>query len=272
MYEDFFGFNRKPFSKTPDPDFLYLSRTHEEALARLLYAVEEKEIVLLTGEVGAGKTTITRALMDSLNDSYRIILILNPRLTPLQFIMTIAKRMGVERVPHLRSELNEMITDRIYSDHTHGITPVIIIDEAQLITDKRVFEELRLLSNFQLDDRNLLSIILVAQSDLKNKLRKKVYMPLRQRIGMYYHIGPLEENEVEGYIKHRLKVAGCDEDIFTPDAISMINKYSKGIPRIINNIANIALLEAMSRDTRIIDESIINYAVKELDLDGYSKD
>ncbi len=272
MYEDFFRFKRKPFSKTPDPDFLFLSKTHEEALARLQYAVEEKEIVLLTGDVGAGKTTITRALMDSLDDRYRVILILNPRLTPSGFLMTVAKRMGIDNVPHLKAELIEMITERIYSDHTQGVTPLIIIDEAQLITDKRIYEELRLLSNFQLDDQNLLSIILVAQPDIKKRLRKKEYLPLRQRIGLYYHIGPLGEKEVESYIKHRLRVAGCNEEIFTPGAISLINKYSKGIPRTINNIANIALLEAMSMETKIIDESIINSAVKELDFNGYSKD
>lgn len=267
MYEEYYGFSKKPFSKTPDPEFLYLSKTHEEALARLQYAVEEKEIVLLTGEIGSGKTTITRALMDSLDDTrYRVVFILNPRLTPMQFLKLLLKRLDIEDIPSNRQELTEALYERIYSFHSSGITPVIIVDEAQLISDRRVFEEMRLLSNFQLDKENLISIVLVAQSDIKKKIRNKVYLPLRQRIGLYYHIGPLSEEEVKEYINFRLMKAGRTEPLFTDDAVKRIYLYSGGIPRVINNIANASLLEAMGRDASIIDQDIVEAAAMELEL------
>jgi type II secretory pathway predicted ATPase ExeA len=274
MYEEFYGLSKKPFSKTPDPEFLYLSRTHEEALARLQYAVEEKEIVLLTGEVGSGKTTITRALMDSLDNSlYYFILILNPRLTPVQFLKLILKRLDIEEIPSNRHDLTELLYEKLYSLYTSGKTPVLIIDEAQLITDRRVFEELRLISNFQLDKENLLSIILVAQPDIRKRIRNKVYLPLRQRIGLYYHLGPLTEEEVREYIEFRLRKAGRVEPLFTDGAIKRIYLYSEGIPRVINNIANASLLEGMGREAYIIDEEIIDAAARELgyDIKGHEK-
>jgi len=268
MYEEFYGLSKKPFSKTPDPEFLYLSRTHEEALARLQYAVEEKEIVLLTGEVGSGKTTITRALMDSLDNSlYHFILILNPRLTPLQFLKLILKRLDIEEIPSNRHDLTELLYEKLYSLYSSGKTPVLIIDEAQLITDRRVFEELRLISNFQLDKENLLSIILVAQPDIRKRIRNKVYLPLRQRIGLYYHLGPLTEEEVREYIEFRLRKAGRTEPLFTDGAIKRIYLYSEGIPRVINNIANTSLLEGMGREAYVIDEEIIDAAARELGYD-----
>ncbi|MCX7793278.1 MAG: AAA family ATPase [Thermodesulfovibrionales bacterium] len=267
MYEEFYGFNKKPFSKTPDPEFLYLSRTHEEALARLHYAVEEKEIVLLTGEVGSGKTTITRALMDNLDESkYKVVLILNPRLSPLQFLKIILKRFEAEPVPSNRQELTELIYERLYHFYNSGIVPVIIIDEAQLLSDRRVYEEMRLLSNFQLDKENLLSLILVAQPDIKKRIRNKLYLPLRQRIGLYYHIGPLTEEEVKEYINFRLLKAGRREPLFTDEAIKRIYLYSGGIPRVINNIANASLIEGMGREAFMIDHEIVEAAARELEL------
>ncbi len=268
MYEEFYGLSKKPFSKTPDPEFLYLSRTHEEALARLQYAVEEKEIVLLTGEVGSGKTTITRALMDSMDNSlYYFVLILNPRLTPVQFLKLILKRLDIEDIPSNRHDLTELLYEKLYSLYSSGKTPVLIIDEAQLITDKRLFEELRLISNFQLDNENLLSIILVAQPDIRKRIRNKVYLPLRQRIGLYYHLGPLTEEEVKEYIEFRLRKAGRTEPLFTDGAMKRIYLYSEGIPRVINNIANASLLEGMGREAYIIDEEIIDAAARELGYD-----
>lgn len=268
MYEEFYGLSKKPFSKTPDPEFLYLSRTHEEALARLQYAVEEKEIVLLTGEVGSGKTTITRALMDSMDNSlYYFILILNPRLTPVQFLKLILKRLDIEEIPSNRHDLTELLYEKLYSLYSSGKTPVLIIDEAQLITDRRVFEELRLISNFQLDKENLLSIILVAQPDIRKRIRNKVYLPLRQRIGLYYHLGPLTEEEVKEYIEFRLRKTGRIEPLFTDGAIKRLYLYSEGIPRVINNIANASLLEGMGREAYIIDEEIIDAAARELGYD-----
>ncbi|MEW6068843.1 MAG: tRNA (adenosine(37)-N6)-threonylcarbamoyltransferase complex ATPase subunit type 1 TsaE [Nitrospirota bacterium] len=269
MYEDFYGLKQKPFTKTPDPRFLFLSKTHEEALARLQYAVEEKELILLTGEIGSGKTTLTRALIDSLDEKHRIILVINPMLTPLQFLRTIAKRFDLDIPYNFKDNLLEAIYEKVYKDYESGICPVIIIDEAQLIPSKGTFEEIRLLTNFQLDDTNLLSLILVGQTDLRRRLNHKTYLPLRQRIGLYYHLGPLTEDEIEDYINHRLRVSGLGHPLFTDEAIKKIYQYSGGIPRMINNIATSALLEGFGKSLKSIDEYIINNAARELGLNGY---
>jgi type II secretory pathway predicted ATPase ExeA len=269
MYEAFYGLKQKPFSKTPDPRFLFLSKNHEEALARLQYAVEERELVLLTGEVGSGKTTLTRALMDSLGEKYRVIVIINPQLTPLQFLRTVAKRFDIE-IPHnFKDSLLDAIYERVYKDYESGITPVIIIDEAQLIPTKSTFEEIRLLTNFQLDHINLLSLILVGQTDLKKRLNHKTYLPLRQRIGLFYHLGPLAADEMKEYIEHRLRISGLDSPLFSDVAIKKLYRYSGGIPRVINSIAASALLDGFGREMRIIDEPTINDAARELGLNGY---
>lgn len=269
MYEKFYCLKQRPFSKTPDPKFLFLSRTHEEALARLQYAIEEREIILLTGEIGSGKTTLTRALIDSLGEKYRVIMIINPRLTPSQFLRTIARRFDIDIPYNFRDSILDAIYEKVYKDYEVGISPVIIIDEAQLIPNKDTFEEIRLLTNFQLDDANLLSLILVGQPDLKRRLNHKVYLPLRQRIGLFYHLSPLSADEIKGYIEHRLKVAGMEDSLFTDRALRRLYQYSGGIPRVINSLATSALLDGFGRELRIIDESLIDDAARELGLDGY---
>jgi type II secretory pathway predicted ATPase ExeA len=269
MYETFFGLRSRPFSKTPDPKFLFFSRSHEEALARLQYGVEEKELILLTGEVGSGKTTLSRALMDSLGDNYRVISIINPRLTPAQLLRSIAKRFDIDSVHiHPKDDLLEMIYEKVYEDYTKGITPVIIIDEAQLIPDKSTFEEIRLLTNFQLDEENLLSLILIGQPDLNKRLERKAYLPLRQRIGLRYHLNPLTEEEIREYIAHRLRVAGRTEPLFSEEAIEVICKFSQGIPRIINNIASNSLLQCFGMEMQEVSKEIVYDVVQDLGLNG----
>ena len=269
MFEAFYGLKQKPFSKTPDPKFLFLSRNHEEALARLQYAVEEKELILLTGEVGSGKTTLARALIDLLGEKHRAIMIINPRLTPSQFLRTVAKHFDIDVPYNFKDNLLDTIYERVYKDYEEGISPLIIIDEAQLIPHKSTFEEIRLLTNFQLDDTNLLSLILVGQTDLRRRMNHKTYLPLRQRIGLFYHLGPIAENEMKGYLEHRLKVAGMEESLFTDGAIKRLYKCSGGIPRVINSLATSALLEGFGRGLRIIDESLIEDAARELGLNGH---
>lgn len=269
MYEEFYGFNRKPFTKTPDPKFLFLSKNHEEALARLQYAVEEKELILLTGDVGSGKTTLTRALMDSLGEKYRVVVIINPRLTPVQFLRVVAKRFDIEVSYNFKDNLLDAIYEKVYEYHEAGISPVIIIDEAQLIPNKDTFEEIRLLTNFQLDYTNLLSLILVGQTDLRRRLNHKTYLPLRQRIGFFYHLGPLAESEIRGYVEHRLRVSGIEEPLFTDGALKRLYKYSGGIPRVINSLATSALLEGVGKESVVIDEFLIDDAAREIGLNGY---
>jgi len=271
MYEEFYGLKTRPFSKTPDPKYLFLSRSHEEALARLQYAVEEKELILLTGEVGCGKTTLTRALMDILGSGYRVINIINPRLTPSQFLRTIAMRMELNVSMKHKADLLDAVHRRVYEDYEAGVSLVIIIDEAQLIPGKDTFEEIRLLTNFQLDYTNLLSLILVGQTDLRKRLNHKTYLPLKQRIGLFYHLGPISEAEIREYMAFRLKVAGRDDMLFSDGALQALHRYSGGIPRLINSLATSALLDGFAREVRVIDETLIEDASRELSLDGYSE-
>lgn len=149
MYEEFYGLTARPFTKTPDPKYLFLSRSHEEALARLQYAVEEKELILLTGDVGCGKTTLTRALMDILGESYKIVTIINPVLTPAQFLRALAKRLDIDIPSVYKSDLLDAIYEKVYQEYEAGTSIVIIIDEAQLIPSRDTFEEIRLLTNFE---------------------------------------------------------------------------------------------------------------------------
>lgn len=269
MYEKFFGLTSRPFSKTPDPRFLFLSAGHEEALARLQYAVEEKELILFTGNVGCGKTTLTRTLMDSLGDKYRVILLINPRLNPTQLLRTIARRFGMHVPDNYNDSLLDAIFERVYEDYEAGITPVIIIDESQLIPDVETFEEIRLITNFQLDDTNLLSLVLVGQPDLRDRLNLPEYEPLRQRIGLFYHIGPLKEYEIKGYVEHRVSIAGRTDMLFTDQAIKAMYFYSEGVPRVLNSLATTALLEGFCIGRNRIDEDIVAAGAKEIGLDRY---
>jgi type II secretory pathway predicted ATPase ExeA len=269
MYEEFYGLKERPFSKTPDPKYLFLSRSHEEALARLQYAVEEKDLILLTGEVGCGKTTLTRALMDMLGERYRVITIINPILTPAQFLRTIALRMDIESPPNHKADLLDAIYKKVYQDYEAGIAPVIIIDEAQLIPDRDTFEEIRLLTNFQLDYTNLISLVLVGQPDLRRRLKHKTYLPLKQRIGLFYHLGPIAEEEIGDYVAFRLRVSGKEDLLFTDEALRVLYRYSGGIPRLINSIATSALLDGFSKEAAIINGSLVEDAAGELGLDGY---
>lgn len=272
MYREFYGLKTKPFQKTPDPNFLYLSRSHEEALERLRFAVEEKEIMLLTGDIGCGKTTLTRALIDSLDEKHRIVLVLNPRLTPDQFLRVAAKRFDIDVDAEKISKdgLLEAIHDRIYKDYSEGITPVLIIDEVQLIPWRETFEEVRLLTNYQLDDTNLISLILVGQTEFKKKISLKVLEPLRQRIGLFYHIGPLRPDEVRGYVEFRLSKAGRPDNIFTQKALRVLYRYSGGMPRLINSLANLALMEGYGQGTELVDEPQIESAANELGLNRFN--
>lgn len=269
MYEEFYGLTTRPFSKTPDPKFLYYSRTHEEALARLQYAVEEREMILLTGEVGCGKTTLTRALMDVLDDRYRVITLINPILTPAQFLRTIAKRMNIDIPSQYKADLLDAIYEQVYNDHENGVSMVLVIDEAHLIPNKEMFEEIRLLTNFQLDYTNLISIVLAGQTDLRRRLNHKAYLPLRQRIGLFYHIGPLSQEEIKGYVEHRLAVSGRQDVLFTDLALKRMFHFSSGVPRIINSIATSTLLDGYARNLSVVDEKLVEDAARELGLNGY---
>ena len=262
MFEEHFGFTAKPFGKTPDPAFLYESPQHKEALARLEYAVEEKELALLVGDVGSGKTTLSRALIDRVGDSRPVVLMINPRVTPTQLLRTIATGLGITP-PRLRNELLDQIHTKLFELYEQHREPVIIIDEAQLIPSKGTFDEIRLLTNFQLDDQNLLSLLLIGQPELQDRLEKDVYKALRQRIGLRYSLEPLSLEETIRYIEHRIAIAGGSRNPFSREAMEEIHTVSGGIPRVINTLATTALLDAFGEDAETIDAVRIDAAARE---------
>lgn len=258
MYKSYFGFKEKPFSKTPDPRFLFLSHCHEEALARMEFVVEEREIAVLTGEIGCGKTTLSRALMDRLGERFRFCYIVNPRLNVVEFLRTIARILDVEKPADAKDTLIDQIQTAIYASYQSGVCPVLIIDEAQMITDPEVFDEIRLLTNFQLDDQNLLGVVIMGQPELRSMMSSPRFEPLRQRISLNYHLRPLLLDEIMEYIDFRLEAAGGSPGLFTPDAVQRIHDLTGGVPRKINSVATNALLVAYGSNSALIDSGIIN--------------
>lgn len=243
MYEAYWDLKEKPFETTPDPKFIYYSQQHKEALARLLYIVRERKgAALLTGEYGSGKTLLSRVLWQELQQEhlYQSVFILNPRLSGMEFIQEILYQLsGTEAAPN-KIELFHTLHKILYANNSAGKHSVIMIDEAQAIENREIFEELRLLLNFQLDNSFLLTIILLGQPELRPVVAS---LPqLSQRMGVRYHLRALNEQETREYIQHRLEVAQARRTIFEDEAFGEIYLYSAGIPRRINNICDLALL------------------------------
>lgn len=257
MYEDYFGLREKPFRKTPDPRYLFLNDDYREALDRLLFAVEEVEPALLTGEVGSGKTLLTRALLDRLDERYETAMVLNPRLSPRQLLGTVAAELGVKEPRYQENELLDQIQARLLELDEGGRTAVLIVDEAHLVPGKATFEEIRLLTNFQLDDRNLIAVVLVGQPELRRRLRRPGYRALTQRLGAQFHLRPMGEDDTRAYVAHRLQVAGATRALFSEGALSRLHAAAGGLPRVVNHLATQGLLEAMARGRDVVDEAAL---------------
>lgn len=266
MYERHFGLTARPFSKTPDPAFFFDGAGHGEALARLELAVADRELCLFTGEIGAGKTTVSRALVDRLDDSHRVVLVVNPRLSAAQLIEFIAVRVGVERLPQSRVKRFDALTARLFALHEAGLTTVLLIDEAHLLPNKGVFEELRLLLNLQLDDAALLALLLVGQPELRTRLGQRANAAFAERIGLAYHLRAFERAETGAYVAHRLERAGRAEQLFTEGALDIVHAASGGIPRRIHTLCQGALLEGYGRAVDAIDASVVEDVVRDLSL------
>jgi len=266
MYEEYWKLKEKPFKNTPDPHFLYYSQRHEEALSRMLYAIRERKgAAILTGEYGSGKTLLSRVLLEELsNEQYQSALIFNPRLPPLELIKEIIYQLGKD-VSSLTSktELLHSLNEILYKNKDDHRNTVIVVDEAQAIGEQDSFEELRLLLNFQLNDNFLLTLILLGQPELKEKIDS---LPqLRQRLAVRYHLKALTEIETEEYIKHRLRVAGAEQEIFLEEAIKEIYYFSAGIPRRINNICDVALLVGCGEEQDRIGKKIIKKVAEDME-------
>lgn len=261
MYQEHFGLRERAFKKTPDPRYLYLAEPYEEALARLQFAVEEMELALLTGEVGSGKTLLSRTLADRLGERYEVGMILNPRLTPRQFLKTVALELGVAVPRSQIADLLDQIYARLLELDQAGRPALLIVDEAHLIPSRATFEEIRLLTNFQLDERNLISILLVGQPELRQRLRHSSYRALTQRIGAHFDLRPLTLQEALEYVQHRLQVAGATRTIFDRAAVERLHAASGGVPRVLNHLATQALIEGMARDSARIDVAAVEAAL-----------
>ena len=264
MYLEYFGLSQKPFSKTPDPAFLYPSRQHAEALARLSHAVEEREIAVLTGEVGAGKTTLTRALVDAFAERCRFALVVNPALPPAQLLSAIAAGFGVG-TGRRKADTYAALGEALEALDGQDLFPVVIVDEAQLLAGRSALDELRLLTNLTADDRPLVGLLLVGQPELRQRLQRHGGEAFAQRVGVAYHLGALERDEVDAYLRHRLAVAGRRAPLFTADAVEVIHARSGGLPRRVNQLAQNALLEAFGRDAETVDAAVVEAAAADLD-------
>ena len=264
MYEAYWGLSEPPFDNSPNPKFLYLSPEHEEALVRMIYAVRQRKgCAMLTGEYGCGKTTLSRALIQRLEaERYDVSLLNNPGWNALEFLSEILYELGTPTDEKTRPELLHRLNELFFRNYREGRDTVIIVDEAQLIADDGVFEELRLLMNFQTDDRFLVTILLIGSPELTPKVRRLKH--LDQRIAIRYHLNTLDDAHTANYIAHRLKMAGRSEQIFTEEAIKLVFDFTRGTPREINNLCDIALLVGCSKQIRVIDEKVIAAVIKDM--------
>ncbi|MFH1790819.1 MAG: AAA family ATPase [Candidatus Omnitrophota bacterium] len=267
MYEKHWQLTEKPFENSPDPKFMYYSRKHEEALMRLMYAIkEEKGAAMLTGDYGSGKTVLSRIVIDELikNKIYEAALITHPQLTPTQFISEIIYQLKDEHVTGSKVKLLHTLQEIFYKNMNAGKKTVMLIDEAQIIRNMETFEELRLLLNFQLNNRFLCTLVLMGQPELLPKI--KAIPQLLQRLGIKYHLTGLDRNDTYLYIKHRLEVSGRADDIFTDEAIDAVFDYSKGLPRQINNVCDMCLLIGFGNGVSTVDKDLTDKVVADLNI------
>jgi general secretion pathway protein A len=267
MYEEFYGLREKPFTLTPDPHFFFLSEHHREAFEHLLYGIQEKEgFILITGEVGAGKTTLCRALLDKIDpNATNTALILNPMFSERELLQCILGDFGVQTTATTKKELLDDLNQFLLNQQAADRNSILIIDEAQNLSPA-VLEEIRILSNLETEKEKLLQIILMGQIELKEKLSLPQLRQLNQRISVRYHLQTLGKEEVPRYIQHRLTVAGSSGDIhFESGAVQEIYSYSQGIPRLINLAADRALLAGYAEQSREIKRQTVIRGLKSLE-------
>ena len=266
VYLEYYGLTEPPFDITPNPRFLFYSAKHREAFNHLLYGIRERKgFVQMTGEVGAGKTTLCRAMLEQLDDHYATALILNPIMTADELVKAVAVEFclpvnGLDRLDTV-TLINQFLLHQV----EHGKETVLIIDEAQNLTDE-LLEQVRLLSNLETDDRKLLQIILFGQPELRDRLNNPRLRQLRQRITVRYHLPPLKRYEVIQYVQHRLHVSGGNgTPYFTRPALWRVHRYSQGIPRLVNAVCDKALLAGFVQQSERIDFRMVGQAVRELE-------
>ena len=266
MYASYFGLTEYPFSLTPDPRFLFMSRRHREALAHLLYGMSDRGgFLLLTGEVGTGKTTLCRSLLEQVPEGVEIALVLNPKQTALELVASVCDELKVSYDPGTTSLklLIDKLNVRLMEIHSKGKRTVLIIDEAQnLSTD--VLEQVRLLTNLETPRQKLLQILLIGQPELQAMMSRSELRQLGQRITARYHLTPLLRDETAAYIQHRLAIAGCRRPILKTRAITHIHRLSGGVPRLINTICDRSLMAAYAAHKDSADSRMVERAASEV--------
>lgn len=265
MYEKYWSLADKPFRNTPDPHYFYFSRQHEEALTRALYVITEGQgAMMLTGDCGCGKTMVTRTLVDELDpDRFEVALLAYPNLSASGFLSELLRQFGYEPSGWEKAQMLKNLSDFLHATSERGASTLIIIDEAQMILDQNMLEEIRLLLNFQQDRKFFLTLVLTGQPELKNLVEDKPQ--LSQRLSVRYHIGAMSNEEALAYFSHRLKIAGGNRDIFTREAEEEIIRNSRGIPRRINHLADMALLIGFGKKQALIDRDIIVQILADLE-------
>jgi len=266
MYLDHFKLTERPFSITPDPRFLYMSARHREALAHLLYGLGEGGgFVQLTGEVGTGKTTLCRCLLDQVPEHVDIALVLNPKVTATELIATVCDELGIEypeentSIKSLTDALNRYLLDAYARDRR----TVLIIDEAQNLSAD-VLEQVRLLTNLETSTQKLLQIVLIGQPELRTLLAREDMRQLSQRVTARYHLDPISRDEASAYIKHRLQICGNTQTVFNKRAVDKIQQLSGGIPRLINVLCDRSLLGAYVEGHSQVDQKVVKKAAREV--------
>lgn len=268
MYKKFYQLTENPFNITSDPAFFFSSNYHEEAFNHLIYGIQSRKgIVVIIGEIGTGKTTLCRTLLNRLDQKVKTALILNPSFSDLQLLQMIIHDLGIpcsSSATKNKLELVGAIAQFLVEESYKGNNVVVVIDECQNLNIRQL-EQIRLLSNLETEKDKLLQIVLVGQPELAEKLKNPALRQLNQRVTVRYHIYPLPKEEVSKYIDHRLKIAHADNRLeFLPDAIEAIYQYSKGTPRMINVLCDRALLAGFVKETFKIDSSIIHHCAQEV--------
>uniref|UniRef100_A0A7C4TGL2 AAA family ATPase n=1 Tax=candidate division WOR-3 bacterium TaxID=2052148 RepID=A0A7C4TGL2_UNCW3 len=262
--EEYWQVSEKPFLNTPDTKYLFESEDFTEAMGRILYNLEEIKggITMIVGEIGCGKTILIHAVMEKLpKERYLTLNLINPRLSPNQLLTTIASGFGINNPPRYRNKILIELNDFLFDKNNKGITPVLLIDEAQTLPT-RVLEEIRLLLNFEDRRKKLIQIVLVGQPELKRRIKE--IEQLNQRVNIRYHLKGLNSEETAEYINHRLRVARAKREIFHTDALPLIHKYARGIPRLINTIATNSMYAGFLLKKEIIDGEIIEEVYKDI--------
>lgn len=266
MYNSFYGFREAPFHITPDPRFLFFSTQHREAFHHILFGIRERKgFIQITGEVGAGKTTVTRAVLEELGPTVHTALILNPVLTSTQLARTILVELGLRPRKLDRSGYLDVLSQYLFDQAARDHDVVLFIDEAQDL-EPELLEQIRLLSNLETDQRKLLQIVLIGQPELRDKLDHPGLRQLRQRITVRYHLRPLSRPDMERYIAHRLHVAGANgRPSFSPWALRTLHSYAGGIPRLVNAVCDKALLYGYVNEIDHLTAKSVRRAIRELE-------